>query len=81
MIVMSLDEIKEMMLFCKTNKIKAAKLGDVSFEFSEASLYSEEIATIIPQKEETGSSKTLIDTEEQLDSDEYEKLLYHSSNS
>ena len=81
MMIMSLSEIQEMILFCKQHKVKAAKFGEVSFEFSEASLYADDTPISNPQKEETSSSKSLVDTEEPLTPQEYEDLLFHSSNS
>lgn len=80
MFVMSTDEIKEMILFCKQHKVKAAKLGEVSFEFSEASLYADDVPTTNQQKEEKSSSKSLLDTEEPLTQQEYDEILFHSSN-
>lgn len=83
MIIGNLDELKELILFCKKHKVQAVDVHGIKFELSAYAL-TEDIEKQYSQssslKEELSSSKSLIDTEEQMSPEEYEKLLFHSSN-
>lgn len=79
MIIMSLDEIRQMILFCKEHRVKSASFGDWKFEFSDYA-FIDILSEISKQKEETKSSKTLVDTNPVEQAEEDEDLLYYSSN-
>lgn len=48
--IMQIDEIKSLILWCKTNKVKKVSLDNISFELSDLSFFKEdhEIASIDP---------------------------------
>ena len=81
---MNLNDLKDLILFAKKHKVHSVDVHGVKFELSAYS-HAEEIEktfqTTPAQKEELGSQKSLVDTEDELPQDEYEALLFHSSNS
>lgn len=74
------EQLKELIHWCKINKIKKVELGDVKFEISELSFISEEHDS--PEKpEKLFNSDTLADTDEQDPKDFTEDPdLFWSSN-
>lgn len=72
------DEIKTFILWCKENKVKSFKLGDLSVELSEISFIPEEELTA-PNAPAFTNSATLLDTENESNKDN-EELLYWSTN-
>jgi hypothetical protein len=80
MYVLSLDEVKEMIIFCKQQKVKNLKLGEINIEMSDYShieSLSEQEAT--PKKEETQSSKNLVDTNITEQAEDDSDMLFWSA--
>lgn len=72
----NIKELKEFITWCKSQGIKTAKVGEITFEISEIT-YVNEVGQI---KEELGSSKTLVDTDESSKKEEDELLFWSSQN-
>lgn len=79
MTTLSIDELKDLIIFCKEHKVKSAKFGEISFEISEGSLYLEEGTALTPFKEEKDGSKVLVDTNITEQDMEDEELLFLSA--
>lgn len=76
---MELQELKEFIIWAKQNKLKKFKKGNIEFELSDlAFLESASLMQGEEQEISSNSSKTLCDTEE-MSKEEYEDLLYWSS--
>lgn len=79
MFMMNLDEVKEMIQYCKENHVKKLQIGSVNIELSDLAFLQEEFQT--PKKEESSSNKTLVDTNLTEQDKEDSELLFWSSNS
>ena len=82
----NINELKDLILFCKQEKISTLQVGDVQVQFSELALV-DNIQSVAEMEKELNnlSSKTLADdpdsiTKEQLEK-EYEEALFWSSQS
>ena len=76
--IKSLDELKILIEWCRSRKIKKLKVADVEFEISEIDFLPEEIE----QKSNVGTynTETLVDTlESSSQSTEDDDLLYWST--
>lgn len=84
MLLLSLDDIKDLIRFAKSEKVKKLQVGNVNFELSDYALI-EGIAEYQPtesqQKEETFSTKNMVDTNVSEQNQEENDLLFWSSNS
>jgi len=80
MLLLNLDDLKDLILFCKANKVKSCAVGNINFEISDIS-HVEQYEQQNPSKQEADSSKTLVDTVNTADqAAEDEELLYFSTN-
>jgi hypothetical protein len=72
------EEVQKFILWCKENKVKSFKLGDLHVELSELSFIPDN-ELIAPGAPAFTNSATLTDTEEESSKDE-EEMLYWSTN-
>ncbi len=73
----NVNELKNFIIWCKESKIKQFKNEDVSFELSELAYIPDNSEMKEIKLEDT---KTLADISESMTPEEYEDLLFHSSN-
>jgi len=74
----SLEKLKEFMDWCRTNKVKTFKNSDIQFELSELAFLPDNANVKEINLED---EKTFADAVDQgLTPEEYEDLLFHSSN-
>lgn len=80
MIMLNIEDIKELIVFCKTQKVKRLKISDVEFELSDIAIIEETYNPAEPQKEK--SENTLVDSmpKTQKKEEEGDDLLFWSSN-
>lgn len=73
------EELKNLIIWCKQQKIKSVKLNGIEFEISEISFIQEE--NVNPLKETTGeyNTDTLIDTDKTQEDWENDPDLFHST--
>lgn len=85
MYILSIDEVKDMIKFCSSNKVKNLKIGEVTIELSDYAFLEQFETQSIPLKEEKQSGKLMVDamTPEEVASEkaEDEELMFWSSNS
>lgn len=83
MLLLSIDEIKDLIKFAKTEKVKKLQIGNVNFELSDYALidglYTGTGTENTPQKEETFSTKNMVDTNVSEQDIEDQDLLFWSS--
>ncbi len=75
----SAQDLKEFILWCKSQKVKSFKNTDIQFELSDLSFLEELSSTTSSEEIDEFDSQTLTDTDEEA-SKEDEDLLYWSSN-
>lgn len=76
---MTIDEIKALILWCKSHKVRSFSQGDVKFELSDLA-FIDEINQELTGKEMTyGGSNSLMDTLKPSSKEEDEELLYWSA--
>ncbi len=76
---MTTNELKELILWMKDNKIKRFKNAEVEFELSDLA-FIEELNPGKPVKEmPLGSNSDMLDTEKPLTKEEEDELLFWSS--
>lgn len=85
MLLLSIDDIKDLIRFAKAEKVKKMQIGNINFELSDYALidelYTGSEPENTPQKEETFSSKNMVDTNVSEQNQEDDSLLFWSSNS
>lgn len=74
----SLDKIKEFVKWCKANKVKSFKIGDISFEISEMQLLPDLCNIENLEKAQEITENSILSTIQQNDEDE--DLLFWSAN-
>lgn len=78
----NIGELKEFILWAKSQKLRAVKIGETSFEFSDLALIGDlpEATSATSDLSVPPSSKRLPDmTPEQLSEKEFEDTLFHSA--
>ena len=71
------QELKNFIVWCKENKLKTFKNKEIEFELSELSFIPDNSELKEINLEET---KTLAESTEPMTQQEYDDLLFHSSN-
>lgn len=74
---MEIHELKELILWCKANKVKHLTKGDFTFELSDLA-FIDQLMNEPVKETNLDSSKTLADTEE-LGQEEQDELLFWST--
>lgn len=75
--IKSVSELKELIIWAKSQKLRALKIGDIQFELSDLALVVDE-ANLVQTAPVAVDSNSLAESE-QLTAEEEEKLLYWSS--
>lgn len=81
--ISNIDQLKNFIIWCKSNKIKKMDIGDIKFEISELDFISEEGKSLNIQNSNLGkyNTETLTDTiDDNMDPSE-DPDLYWSTNS
>lgn len=84
--MLNIEDIKDLAEFARKLKVKTLQIGDVKIEMSDYA-FVEDISNQESQgkpaatSEEKDSPKLWADEREDLSQDEYDELLFHSSNS
>lgn len=80
--MLTIDEIKDLVKFAKAEKVKKLQVGNVNFELSDYAFIdgmAEYQPTQSPQKEDSASTKTMVDTNLTEQDKEDADLLFWSS--
>lgn len=81
--MLSIEDVKDLVVFARSQKVKTLQIGDVKIEISDYAFIEDVSNSAVPasQKEESDSPKIWVDEKENLSQQEYDELLFHSSNS
>lgn len=84
--MLSIEEIKELVKFARSLKVKNLQIGNVKIEMSDYAFIEDVSAapgTLKPplERENLDSQKNWSDDSDKMSQDEYDSLLFHSSNS
>jgi len=80
--MLSIEDIKDLVLFARKQKVKVLQIGDVKLEMSDYA-FIEDVTkeASIEVKEKDVDPKIWAEEKEEMDQKEYDDLLFHSSNS
>jgi len=84
--MLSIEEIKELVKFARNLKVKNLQIGNVKIEMSDYAFIEDVSATPDTAKsplerENLDSQKNWSDDSDKMSQEEYDSLLFHSSNS
>lgn len=81
--MLSIQDVKDLVVFARSQKVKTLQIGDVKIEISDYAFIEDVSNSAVPvsQKEESDNPKIWVDEKENLSQQEYDELLFHSSNS
>lgn len=80
--MLSIEDIKDLVLFARKQKVKVLQIGDVKLEMSDYA-FIEDVTkeASVEVKEKDADPKIWAEEKEEMDQKEYDDLLFHSSNS
>lgn len=80
--MLSIEDIKDLVLFARKQKVKVLQIGDVKLEMSDYA-FIEDVTkeASVEVKEKDVDPKIWAEEKEEMDQKEYDDLLFHSSNS
>lgn len=84
--MLSIEEIKELVNFARSRKVKQLQIGNVKIEMSDYAFIEDVSAEPSVQKsplerENLDGQKNWSDESDKMSQEEYDSLLFHSSNS
>lgn len=79
--MLNIDDIKELVRFARQLKVKTLQIGDVKFEMSDYAFIEDVTSSApAPVRENLDSAKNWSDDKDNMSPEEYDELLFHSSN-
>lgn len=78
--MLSIEDLKDLVVFSRQHKVKSLKIGDVIIEMSDYGFIEDVSKPIeVPPEEILASNKNWVDDVQQPSPEEDEELLFHSS--
>lgn len=78
--MLSIEDLKDLVVFSRQHKVKSLKIGDVIIEMSDYGFIEDVSKPIeVPPEEILTSNKNWVDDVQQPSPEEDEELLFHSS--
>lgn len=78
--MLSIDDLKDLVQFSRQHKVKSLKIGDVIIEMSDYGFIEDVSKPInVPPDEILASSKNWVDDAQQTSQEDEDELLFHSS--